>query len=190
MVALNHHLDLFVDLEYLPEDTPSDLPLFLRTGERAWAFRDEYLLDHPVYFFKLGSTCRLRIRITPTDESGLTVRRIVSVVARPQDGESIPLNIEQHYKDDAAVALTLFGSKQLNSRRLEKKSPQMGTIEEKYVNVQLLVKVAIGGSIDREVDLIQNIYCQVVDPKNKLRLQNLLKMVMNKGIARRPFESD
>ena len=190
MVVLNHHLDLFVDLEYLPEDMPSDLPLHLRTGERAWAFRDEYLLDHPVYFFKLGKTCRLRVRVTPTDGCGMTVRRIVSVVAKPQDGDSVPLNIEQHYKDDAAVALALFGSKQLNSRRLQKKSPQMGTIEEKYVHVRLLVKIVVGGSIEREVDLAHSIYCQVVDPKNKLRLPNLLKMVMNKGIKRRPFELD
>ena len=190
IVALSNHLELTVELEYLPGGETLDVPFWMQTGEQAWGFEDDYLSDHLVHFVRLGRIYRLHIRVTPSHGSGITVHRITSVIAKPPDGDSVPLTVEQRFRGDAVVALALFDPARLESQRLRKRSPRVGTLEEKYVNVQVFVKFLVGGLLARELDFSKNIFCKVIQPRRKLRLYSCLGMIQNKGVVRLPFELD
>ncbi len=187
---MSERLTLYVDLEYLPEGSRSDVPFCEQTGEQAWMFDDDYLPDHPVYFVKLGQIYRLHVRVKPETGFDTTVQRIVSVVVRPPDGSSIALSVEQRSRDDAAVALVLLDPAQLGSTRMQKISPHIGTIEEKYVRLEVHIKVLVGEGLGREIDFHKTVYCKVVHPKNRLRLHRWVGMIKNRGVVRRPFDLD
>ena len=190
IVALSNYLELVVDLEYLPEGETLDVPFWMQTGEQAWRFEDDYLSDHLVHFVRLDRIYRLHIRVTPSHGSNITVHRIISVVVKPPDGDSVPLTVEQRYRGDAVVALALFDPARLESQRLQKISPHVGTVEEKYVHVHVFVKLLVGGLLVRELEFSKNIYCKVIRPRRKLRLYQCLGMIENKGVVRQPFELD
>ena len=190
IVALSNHLELTVELEYLPGGETLDVPFWMQTGEQAWGFEDDYLSDHLVHFVRLDRIYRLHIRVTPSHGSGITVHRITSVIAKPPDGDSVPLTVEQRFRGDAVAALALFDPARLESQRLQKISPRVGTIEEKYVNVQVFVKFTVGGLLARELEFCKNIFCKVTQPGREFRLYRSLGMIQNKGVVRQPFELD
>ena len=189
-IIMSDRLTLYVDLEYLPEGNRSNVPFSEQTGEQAWMFDDDYLPDHPVYFVKRRKVYRLHVRVTPKAGFRVTVQRVVSVVVTPPDGSSIALPVEQRNRDAAVVALALLDPAQMGSARLQKISPHFGTVEVKYVKLDVHIKILVGEGLGREIDFRKGVYCKVVHPKNKLRLHRWVGMIKNRGVVRRPFELD
>ena len=189
-IGIVNRLKLVVDVEYLPSDIGETLPFYLRTGEQAWMFDDDYLPSHPVYFIRLGKTYRFHIRVTPQSDSALIVRKIVSVTVKPPDSDSATLTLEQRRRDDEIAALALFQPSLLGSRRLQTKSPHWGTVDEKYVRLEVGIKLLFGEPVSRELEFHKAIYCRVIGPGKKLRFHKFLGMIKNENVLRRPFEME
>ena len=187
-VGIADRLKLGIDVEYLPKGTAGSLPFDQQTGKPAWAYRDSDLPQHPIYYVKVGHTYRLRIRIVPDSASDLVVERVLSVTVKPPDSDSVALTVKQHSRDDQIIASTLFQPSTLGSKRLQMISTHWGAIEEKYVRLEVGIKLLFGKPVSRDLEFHKAIYCKMIAPGNKLRLHRFMGMVKHDDGLCRSFD--
>ena len=189
-VALADRIRVAVAVECLPNAAGAVLPFHRLAAEQAWMFDDDYLTSHPVHFIKLGRTYRLGIRVTPEPDSGVAVDGIVSVTAEPPDADSSDLVVEQRRRDGAVVAMALLRPSLLGSRRLQTKSPHFGTVEEKYVRVNVGIRCMLREPASRELSFRETLYFKLIRPGNRLMLHRFVGMIKNPNVSCPPLDSE
>ena len=188
-VALADRIRVAVAVESLP-DHAGDLPFHRLAGEEAWMFDDDYLPDHPVHFVRIGKSYRLGIRVTPESDSGVAVDRVLSVTAEPLDADSSDLVVEQRCRGGAVVAMALLRPSLLGSRRLQRKSPHFGTVEEKYVRVNVAIRCMLREPMPRELSFRRTLHFKLIRPGNRLRLHRFVGMIKNENVHCPPLDSE
>ena len=187
-VGIADRLQFGIDVEYLPKGTGGNLPFDQQMGKPSWAYRDSDLPLHPVHYINVGHTYRFRIRVVPDSASGLVVERILSVSVKPPDSDAVALAVKQHSQDDQIVASALFQPSTLGSKRLQMISTHWGAIEEKYVRLEVGIKLLFGKPVSRDLEFHKAIYCKMIAPSNKLRLHRFMGMVKHDEALRRSLD--
>ena len=175
-------------MEYLPSRAAPELPFHMRRGEQALILDDSDVPDHLVYGVKLGKVYRLRVQATPDVGCDVRVDSIDAITIKPSDGDSVTLSIEQRRNGDAVAALALFEPARFMSRKRRTTSVRIGTIEEKYVRLEICVKIVISGAISGEIDLCKDVYCKMMRRNAKRRTRRLLGMIRNRAVWCRPAD--
>ena len=182
-------LKLLIDMEYLPAKQSPELPFHMRNGEQVGILDDSDVPDRPVYCVKFGKVYRLRVRVTPDVGCGMRIDNIDAVTVKPSESDSVTLTIEQRRNGDAVVAQALFEPARLGSHRTQTTPIRIGT-NEKYVRLEVCVKIVIGGVFSGEVDLVDDVYCKMIRPKARRRARRFLGMIRKRAVLRRSADRE
>jgi len=130
-----------VVLEQLTSDEDIHLQLNDRDGRPALMMADDYVQD-PIFLLDRQLDCRMRVSLAHKYQRDAANFRIKYISAKPSDGVEIGLMaFETKSPKEGNEAIAFFNLDLFQSPRLSLGCPQFGTVEERYVRMDVTIGI-------------------------------------------------
>ncbi len=164
-------------MEVFRRRSSSSDPFHLRPGREAYAISDAILPQQPVFLLRAGQNFRIRIRQAPDAPSTAPPRRVRAVYARVDEGEYVELDTEMTLgRGRTLEVVAMVEPARLQSPSLLVPAPSdEGLLGQRYVKLDVLTDSALTGEVERVDERQHVIYCSVLPPGSRMRVQRLRK---------------
>ena len=160
-------------MEYFKTESDTHCPFHYRSGRTASIETDSYLQDEPIFVLHAEDACRIRIAMTGDRGRSLPVREIRSVCVRLPDGESVSLVMQKAVSTETEhEVVALLEPSQFQSRSIVTPSPWFGSVDVKYLKLEIILRLVMEGDAAQELEYRPSIYCKIVK-KNSSRIYRL-----------------
>ena len=136
--------------------------------------KDDFLED-PVFLLRVGEDHRLRIALITDARLTMKVKEVLSVEVSIPGCDTNKLRMVQEitsYSRNEIIAL--LKPPRMNAKRLQAVSPCYGTLQQKYVPLNILITF----SIDEGENVLQHdheVFCRMMPPKSLLAVPRFLR---------------
>jgi len=176
--AETHCTNLLVDLrlECFRKRSQPSTPFFFRETKPAVSMKDEKRPNHVIFLTNIGRDYLIRGCIRRNSQIPLCIKHIISVHIGVCDGITVELPVHEVTKDSENFNfVALLEPAKLESAKMTSISPLFGSLDRKYVELDVTVEVLIGGAVRVPVPLKGTIFCRMHRPSRRFIVRKVIR---------------
>jgi len=161
-----------IQMEQLSSKDDNSQQIGNRNGKEVVMMTDDFLQDEPVFLMRRGKDHRMRVSLVHRHDSNVVRFKIRRITVKPSDGSERELDlIQADQRSRRSEIVALFQSQWFPSSKLCLGCPQLGSIQEKYVEISMTIGVEVtisppGSGMTRHFDMNGRIWCLPVSNRS------------------------
>lgn len=182
-IAETHCRNLLLDLQLQGFRKSSDpnAPFYKRETKAVATMVDEKMPDNVIFLVNTEKNYAIKGCIRLSSQIPQVIKQLVSVHVTAPDGVAVDLPVEVVTEaPDRCKFLAILQPDKLQSKKMTCTSPLCGTLDEKYIELDVRVVLLMGGVVQRLVPMKGTIYVQMHPPGRKFKARHLLRFVEGK----------